>query len=77
MPDITMCQGVGCDLAETCYRSPASGTTPNEPRQSWFIDEPFWIVDGKMTVCDHYWKVEKRVERKKDGQATKDDPQDS
>jgi hypothetical protein len=30
-----------------------------------------------MTVCDHYWKVEKRVERKKDGQATKDNSKDS
>lgn len=73
MPDITMCKGVGCQLAETCYRSPASGTIPDDIHQSWFIDEPYWIVDGKVTACDHYWKVE----RKKDGQATKNDPQNS
>lgn len=67
MPDITMCKGLGCNLAGTCYRSPASGTVPNE-NQPWFIDEPYWIVGGKMTTCDHYWKKES----KKDGQATKD-----
>lgn len=72
MPDITMCKGVGCKLAETCYRSPASGAIPDDIHQSWFIDEPYWIVDGKMTVCDHYWKVE----REKDGQAAKNNSKD-
>jgi hypothetical protein len=73
MPDITMCRGVGCKLAETCYRSPASGTKPNELRQSWFFDEPFWSQDNKMVVCDCYWKVEKKVPRREsNGQAEED-----
>lgn len=66
MPDITMCRGVGCELAETCYRSPASGTKPNELRQSWFVEEPFKVI-GSKTGCRYYWEVES----KKDGQISK------
>jgi len=61
MPDITMCKGDTCALADTCYRCPASGTEPNPTNQSWFIEEPYWR-DGtkRLTVCDHYWEVRKR-----------------
>jgi len=48
MPDITMCSGNNCELANTCYRYKAERT----PRyQSYFCETP--IKDGK---CDYYWQ---------------------
>jgi hypothetical protein len=47
MPDISMCMGTGCPNKEKCYRFTA---TPNEYRQSYFMEVPF--EDGK---CDYYW----------------------
>jgi hypothetical protein len=47
MSDITMCVGTNCPHKETCYRYTA---TPNEFRQSYFMETP--IKDGK---CDMYW----------------------
>lgn len=47
MPDITMCEGVGCVVKESCYRFTA---IPNELRQSYFVDSP--IEEGK---CSSYW----------------------
>ena len=37
MPDITMCNGIGCELKETCYRytSKSSGLS-----QSYFTESP-------------------------------------
>jgi hypothetical protein len=52
MPDITMCPSELCLLKETCYRSSASGTKPDEFMQSWFM-EP------EETNCDYYWPVRK------------------
>jgi hypothetical protein len=49
MPDITMCSGNYCPLAQTCYRYKA---TPSEYRQSYFTKPP--IKDGK---CDMYWEL--------------------
>ena len=49
MPDITMCNGQGCELKSTCYRYKS---TPSI-RQSYFIESP--IEDGQ---CDYYWEVE-------------------
>jgi len=46
MPDITMCNGVGCSMADTCYRHTA---TPNT-NQSYFHVEPL-SNDGS---CDFY-----------------------
>ena len=61
MPDITMCKGDTCTLSETCHRCQKSGTKPDELRQSWFIDEPYYRGSSKgPTVCDYYWKVEKK-----------------
>jgi hypothetical protein len=34
MPDITMCNGVGCEIKEICYRYKA---TPSEFRQELFF----------------------------------------
>ena len=47
MPDITMCNGQGCELKSTCYRYRA------EPiyRQSYFVEAP--IEDEQ---CDYYWE---------------------
>jgi hypothetical protein len=50
MPDITMCNGQGCELKSTCYRYKAE---PSEYRQSYFIEAP--IEDEQ---CDYYWEVE-------------------
>lgn len=49
MPDITMCNGKYCELAQTCYRYKA---TPTPHYQSYFLKPP--IKDGK---CDYYWEV--------------------
>ena len=46
MPDITMCNGVGCSDRDKCYRHTA---TPSE-YQSWFMDTP---LEG--TDCDYFW----------------------
>ena len=48
MPDITMCNGIGCDLKSTCYRYKAE---PSEYEQSYFIESP--IEDEQ---CDYYWE---------------------
>ena len=46
MADITMCNGGNCNLKFTCYRYKA---TPNEFRQSYFIEVPF-----KNNECNEY-----------------------
>ena len=47
MPDITMCNGVGCYLRDKCYRYTAKPSF----RQPYFMNEP--IEDGK---CKEFWK---------------------
>ena len=47
MPDITMCNGQGCELAIACYRYTA---TPSKYMQSYFVDPPVKYGD-----CDEYW----------------------
>lgn len=37
MPDIAMCASETCPVRGVCYRNPASGTKPNEGRQSWAL----------------------------------------
>jgi hypothetical protein len=51
MIDITICSGKNCPVREKCYRYTAP---PNEYWQSFFIEPPIKIEDGKM-ICDHYW----------------------
>ena len=46
MPDITMCNGAGCEAAEQCYRHRA---IPNEFRQSFFVTAP--VEEGG---CAHF-----------------------
>ena len=48
MPDITMCNGQGCELKETCYRYTA---TPSKYMQSYFTETP--IKNGE---CEYYWQ---------------------
>lgn len=50
MADITMCKGTNNQLCATCYRKLA---TPNEYRQSYFLDIPI----KKDGTCEEYWNV--------------------
>ena len=50
MPDITLCDGVGCPLAQKCYRVNA---TINSTNQSWFVEAPY--QNGK---CEHFWDID-------------------
>lgn len=49
MPDISMCEGTGCPLKETCYRFIAE---PSEYRQS-YMTTPL----KKDNTCDYYWNT--------------------
>mgnify|MGYP003659851959 CR=1 len=49
MADITMCDGKGCELKETCYRYKAK---PNEYMQSFFKEPP--IENGE---CKYHWQT--------------------
>ena len=51
MPDITMCNGKGCDLALTCYRYTA---TPSKYMQSYFVESPI-----ENNECEYYWQDSK------------------
>ena len=51
MPDITMCEGKECPIKETCYRHTAD---PNPYRQSYFMEIPYNLKEGK---CDHFMKI--------------------
>ena len=57
MPDITMCTGEGCPMAEQCYRRRAR---PSH-WQSYFASPP--VRDGK---CEHFWPVAAHTERRGD-----------
>ena len=50
MPDIAMCEGIGCPMRDACYRYTA---TPSEFRQSYFMDIPYNKESGE---CEHYWE---------------------
>lgn len=45
-----MCSGKNCPIRTLCYRFTA---IPDE-RQSFFVDPPIEIKDGKMR-CEYYW----------------------
>lgn len=53
MPDITMCTGTGCPVAERCYRKRAM---PHPFWQSYFVSPPV-REDG---TCPHFWQVDER-----------------
>ena len=44
---ITMCKGNNCPVKKECTRYTANQSI----MQSWFVEEPFEIKDGKFT-CD-------------------------
>lgn len=50
MPDITMCNGNYCELAQTCYRYKA---TPTPHFQSYFTKTP----NTTSYDCDYYWPL--------------------
>jgi hypothetical protein len=51
MPDISMCASSRCPVARRCYRSPESGSTPDE-LQSWMGFEP-----DRGTECRGFWPI--------------------
>ena len=51
MPDITMCNGIGCNIKERCYRHTAK---PTPFMQSYFIDSPI----KKDNYCEYFWEAE-------------------
>ena len=53
MPDISMCDSETCPVKATCHRNPASGTTPSEHRQSWFMG-----LREEGEDCVYYWPKE-------------------
>ncbi len=63
MPDITMCQGTGCTVKESCYRFKAN---PSE-WQSYFS-----IIPGKDASCPRYVEaISKSQVRRLDAQTEK------
>lgn len=56
MPDITMCEGVGCPIKTDCYRYLA---VPDS-YQSYFMASPY---EGE--TCRYYWKVTSKSELKR------------
>lgn len=54
MPDVTMCEGTGCPLRDSCYRYTA---TPSDFRQSYFTEKPY---DDDSGECDYYWSNDDR-----------------
>ena len=58
MPDVSMCDGIGCTLKSTCYRYTA---TPSEHLQTYFIRPPF-----KNDICDYYWEDKSSTKATKD-----------
>ena len=50
--DISMCEGKGCPLRETCYLHTAK---PNEYRQAYYVHEPvIFDHDGKNAHCSDW-----------------------
>ncbi len=62
MADITMCKGDGCIQKSGCYRFMA---TPNEYRQSYFIEVPFTLTKKGNQKCIEImalWKKERDIQ---------------
>ena len=51
MPDITMCDGQGCELKSTCYRYKAEPSY----RQTYFTEAPI-----KDEQCDYYLEIKEK-----------------
>ena len=53
MPDISMCPSWQCPSRHSCRRNEASGTRPNDWRQSWMnFDEQRGLADR----CESFWQ---------------------
>jgi len=52
--DITMCNGIGCNLKFGCYRFKA---IPNEHWQAYFTETPVTNVGG-VSLCEYFWPTE-------------------
>tara|TARA_R110000851_G_scaffold90052_1_gene196473 strand:+ start:263 stop:478 length:216 start_codon:yes stop_codon:yes gene_type:complete len=57
MADITMCNGKGCTMTETCYRFKA----PKGYYQAFFTESPNdnKVDDDNNTICQYYWETDK------------------
>lgn len=55
MPDITMCEGVGCKCKKSCYRHTAEPSTLQSYANFHNSDVP---------KCGHYWPNERRSSEK-------------
>lgn len=52
MPDIAKCTGGDCKLKEHCHRFVVP---PNEFRQSYFANPPFFIMEDGRHDCENFW----------------------
>ena len=57
MPDISMCANGTCPIRRDCYRSPDSGTKPNERRQSWMTWEPSNATSSQNVMCHGFMEL--------------------
>jgi len=57
MADITMCNGKGCTMRNTCYRFKAA----RGEYQAYFTEIPHnnKVDEGNNTICEYYWKQDK------------------
>ena len=53
-----MCSGNSCNKKQECYRFKA---TPNEYRQSYFLDVPLNQVDENTENCEHCTKCDIKI----------------
>ena len=60
MPDISMCNGKGCEFKDSCYRYTAE---PNEWRQTYFSEAPYKVINGEQR-CKYYWEDKSKKEKK-------------
>lgn len=60
MADITMCRIDDCPKAQSCRRSPQSGTPVNGYWQSYFVDDPRGDNHEAQTgiYCLQYWPAD-------------------
>lgn len=64
MADITMCRIDDCPKAQSCRRSPQSGTPVNGYFQSYFVDDPRHaegVTDSEAQTgiyCLQYWPAD-------------------
>jgi len=52
MADISMCEGKGCEVKETCYRFKA------EPSKHW---QSYMKPDIQGSVCIYYWDINNKA----------------